>query len=216
VYLPRLVHIGFITGQLPLLLHLTYLYHDGILTHLIFEPHPMVPPLPEPFCEDKWQKQGISTFLRWVALQLYPWHLDDKQLLSALEKIMHALYGATINLLERQSLSDLLVKHVGALILSLTRPLTHTLQARNHIHQYCESFGVAALNALNAHFEMNRKWFKGSLDLRVCFAQDQMISRRFLYKKPYRQDPLVSPFVLNAAISAHPFTRNGGAHSEVP
>jgi hypothetical protein len=73
----------------------------------------MPSPLPPPFCDDKWRKEGISAFLRWVALQLYPWHLSDKQLLGALTSIVHALYDGAVNI-SKKRLSNLLVKHVSS------------------------------------------------------------------------------------------------------
>ena len=73
----------------------------------------MLPPLPPPFCDDKWHKEGIAAFLRWVALQLYPWHLSDEQLLAALTPIVHALYDGAVDI-SKKRLSNLLVRHVGS------------------------------------------------------------------------------------------------------
>ena len=87
------------------------------LSDLRTDPHSMLPSVPRPFCEDKWQKEGISSFLRWVSLQLYPWDLTDEQLLDALTRILRALYGPTVDLAKRRR-STLLVNLVSTLVLS--------------------------------------------------------------------------------------------------
>ncbi|KAM6489835.1 hypothetical protein JOM56_014647 [Amanita muscaria] len=116
----------------------------------------MLPPLPQPFREEKWLKEGINTFLRWAALQLYPWHLTDEQLLDGLANTCHVLYGTT---------------------------------ARNYVHRYCDSFGVAALSAVNEYFERHAKRFKDQFVLLAHFAHDQLMSHRFLYGKSDGHDP---------------------------
>lgn len=71
----------------------------------------MLPLLPQPFRQELWTKRGVSTLLRWAALQLYPWFVDDERLHDALTKICRALYGRAVDLSD-PCLSSLLVSHV--------------------------------------------------------------------------------------------------------